>query len=286
MDKFGQQPVYENGTIRHFDNFRSQYVQARNIYVWLPDHFDPHNSYAVLYMHDGQNIFESESSFNRISWKVDETLSYLIGNGKIKPCIVVGIWNTEKRFQEFTPHKPFLNYNFQDTDMAVYEVLNNSISDEYLKFIVLEVKPFIDSTFNTMKDRDNTFISGSSMGGLVSIYAICEYPEIFGGAACLSTHWTFSIIQSDPLLFNAITDYLKTNLPSPKTHKIYFDRGTETLDSLYSSYQSEVDRIMKENGYLKKSWMTKIFEGDEHSELSWQKRFHIPATFLLSDQNG
>ena len=84
---------------------------------------------------------------------------------KIRPCIVVGIWNTEKRFQEYTPLKPFLNYNFQDADMAVNEVLNNSISDEYLKFIVLELKPFIDSTFNTLKDGDNTFISGSSMGG-------------------------------------------------------------------------------------------------------------------------
>ena len=283
MNEFDQQPEYKSGTIRHFNNFQSQYVQARNIDVWLPAQFDSQNSYAVLYMHDGQNIFESESSFNRISWKVDETLSYLIREKTIRPCIVVGIWNTEKRFQEYTPLKPFLNYNIQDPDMALNAVLNNCISDEYLKFITLELKPFIDSTFNTLKDKDNTFISGSSMGGLISIYALCEYPEIFGGAACLSTHWPFSLIQADPLMFNAITDYLKVNLPSPKTHKIYFDRGTETLDSLYSSYQTEVDRILKETGYSKKSWMTSIFEGDEHSELYWQRRFHIPATFLLSD---
>ena len=285
MEEFGLQPGLRNGMIRHFDSFGSQYVQARNIDIWLPDHYDPHNSYTVLYMHDGQNIFETENSFNRISWKVDETLSRLIVDGEIAPCIVVGIWNTEKRFQEYTPRKPFLNYNFQDVDKVFNEVLNNSISDEYLKFIVREVKPFIDSSFNTLKDRDHTFIAGSSMGGLISIYAICEYPEVFGGAACLSTHWHFSIIQADPLLFNAITDYLKVNLPPPQTHKLYFDRGTETLDSLYSPYQSDVDRIMKEAGYTKKSWMTRIFEGDEHTALSWQRRFHIPATFLLSDQS-
>ena len=282
MEKFGKQPEFNKGIIKHFKSFESQYVQSRNIDVWVPDNSNLNDPFAVLYMHDGQNIFESEYSFNRISWKVDETLSYLINNYKISPCIVVGIWNTEKRFQEFIPFKPFLNYLPQSTN----EVLINSISDDYLRFIVFELKPFIDNNFNTLKDRDNTFISGSSLGGLVSIYAICEYPETFGGAACLSTHWPFSIIQSDPLMFNAITDYLKANLPSPLTHKIYFDRGTETLDSLYVSYQSEVDRIMKEAGYSKKSWMTRIFEGDEHSELSWQRRFHIPATFLLSDQKG
>ena len=267
--------------IRHFTDFVSQYVQARNIDVWLPETYHPNNSYAVLYMHDGQNIFESENTFNRISWKVDETLSTLIENHQIRDCIVVGIWNTEKRFQEYTPLKPFLNYYPQYREIIGNVVLNDLISDPYLKFITFELKPFIDKTFSTLSDRDNTFISGSSMGGLVSVYALCEYPEIFGGAACLSTHWPFSLIQTDPLMFNVITDYLKETLPSPENHKIYFDHGTETLDSLYHPYQSEVDRIMKESGYSKKSWMTRIFEGDEHSELSWQKRFHIPATFLL-----
>jgi predicted alpha/beta superfamily hydrolase len=282
MAEMGKQPDLKKGTRKQFKSFESQYVQSRNIDVWLPYNFNPANPYSVLYMHDGQNVFDSEYSFNRISWKVDETLTYLMDNNKIRPCIVVGIWNTEKRFQECVPKKPFLNYSPQNSD----EILKNSISDDYLKFIVLELKPFIDKTFNTLNDSANTFISGSSLGGLVSIYALCEYPEVFGGAACLSTHWSFGIIQADPLMFNAITDYLKSYLPSPQSHKIYFDRGTETLDSLYASYQSEVDRIMKEAGYTKRSWMTRIFEGDEHSELSWQRRFYIPATFLLSNEKG
>ena len=144
------------------------------------------------------------------------------------------------------------------------------------------MKPFIDTTFNTLKNRENTFISGSSMGGLISIYALCEYPDIFGGAACLSIHWPFSLILNNSLMFKVITDYLKAKLPSPNSHKIYYDHGTETLDSLYHPYQSEVNKIMLKKGFTEKSWITRIFEGDDHSELSWQKRFYIPTTFLLS----
>lgn len=282
MNEYGQISEHKKGTIRHFTNFGSNYVKARNIDVWLPDDYNPDSSYAVLYMHDGQNIFDSENSNKSISWKVDETLSGLILNKIIRPCIVVGIWNTEKRFHEYTPSKPFFDNLSLNQETIAQEIMSNSISDDYLKFITSEIKPFIDTTYNTLSDRDNTFIAGSSMGGLISIYAICEYPEIFGGAACLSTHWPLSLTQYDPRMFNVITDYLNAKLPSPQTHKIYFDHGTETLDSLYHPYQSEVDKIMIARGFTDKSWITKVFEGDEHSELSWQKRFNIPATFLLS----
>lgn len=282
MNVHGQQSEHKKGIIRHFTNFQSNYVKARNIDVWLPEDFNPDRSYAVLYMHDGQNIFDSESSYKSISWKVDETLSRLIRNKKIRDCIVVGIWNTEKRFHEYTPSKPFFKNLSLNQDTIAREIMSNSISDDYLRFITLEIKPFIDKTFNALADRDNTFIAGSSMGGIISIYAICEYPEIFGGAACLSTHWPLSLTQYDPLMFKIITDYLNEKLPPPLTHKIYFDHGTESLDSLYYPYQLEVDKIMIANGFTEKSWITKVFEGDEHSELSWQKRFNIPATFLLS----
>ena len=282
MNEYSQISEHQKGTIRHFTNFQSNYVKARNIDVWLPQDFNADGSCAVLYMHDGQNIFDSENSYKGISWKVNETLSGLIRNKEIRSCIVVGIWNTEKRFHEYMPSKPFLNNLVSNQDTLSQEIISNSISDDYLKFITLEVKPFIDSTFNTLMDRDNTFISGSSMGGLISIYAICEYPDIFGGAACLSTHWPLSLMQYDPPMFKVITDYLNAKLPSPQTHKIYFDHGTETLDSLYHPYQLEVDVIMRSRGFTEKSWITKVFEGDEHSELSWQKRFNIPANFLLS----
>jgi len=114
------------------------------------------------------------------------------------------------------------------------------------------------------------------------MYALCEYPEVFYGAGCLSTHWvgTFDTLNNPiPLEF---VKYLDNNLPNPKNHKIYFDFGTETLDALYEPYQTMIDTIMVKHDYNQKNWMTVKFDGDDHSEESWKKRLHIPFKFLLA----
>jgi predicted alpha/beta superfamily hydrolase len=115
---------------------------------------------------------------------------------------------------------------------------------------------------------------GSSMGGLISLYAICEYPEVFGGAACLSTAWTVA---------GGITAReLEKALPDPKTHRIYFDFGTETTDGKYEPLQQQVDSQMKAAGYTEgTNWITKSFPGEPHSERAWRKRVDIPLQFLL-----
>ena len=151
----------------------------------------------------------------------------------------------------------------------------------YLKFLVKELKPFIDKTFSTLQNKHNTFIAGSSMGGLISMYAICEYPKVFGGAACISTHWPGTFAVDNNPIPGAFLQYLKIHLPSPASHRIYFDYGTETLDALYAPFQLQADAIMKAKGYTTKYWMTKKFEGESHSEVAWRKRFSIPAIFLL-----
>ena len=157
----------------------------------------------------------------------------------------------------------------------------NPISDNYLRFIVEELKPYIDRTYATYTDQKHTFISGSSMGGLISLYAICEYPSVFGGAACLSTHWTGIYQNNDNPIPDAIISYLKKNLPNPKNHKIYFDYGDKTLDSLYRRWQEKVDVVMKAKGFSTKNWKTQFFAGKDHSEQSWRERFLIPLEFLL-----
>jgi hypothetical protein len=112
------------------------------------------------------------------------------------------------------------------------------------------------------------------MGGLISAYAISEYPKVFGGAGCLSTHW--------PAGDGAVIDYLKKSLPDPKTHKFYFDFGTETLDAQYEPYQLRANAVMKQSGYVEgDNWITKKFVGDDHSERSWSKRVDVPLQFLL-----
>jgi len=290
-NSLAQLPVVSGGSIERFQNFPSKFVAARNVDVWLPDGYSPAKKYAVLYMHDGGSLFDSTIVWNRQEWGVDETLTRLLAKHKIKDCIVVGIANTgAARHQDYFPQKPFetLTDSQQQQIFKAKRVGGQDIfaapelhSDNYLKFLVTELKPFIDSVFSTRPDRSNTFISGSSMGGLISMYAICEYPDVFGGAACLSTHWPGIFTTGNNPVPAAFLRYLKGHLPSAKSHKIYFDFGSKTLDSMYKPYQLQADAIMKSKGYSSKNWMTREFIGEDHSENAWRKRFEIPVLFLL-----
>ena len=155
-------------------------------------------------------------------------------------------------------------------------------SDDYLKYLVKEVKPFIDKTYSTKTDAANTFIMGSSMGGLISMYAICEYPEIFGGAACLSSHWLGTFTPENNPAPASFLAYLRENLPDPKDHRIYFDCGDQTLDQFYPETQKRVDQLIMDKGYDGSNWMTGYFPGEDHSENAWKKRLHIPLEFLFA----
>ena len=122
-------------------------------------------------------------------------------------------------------------------------------SDNYLKFIVKELKPYIDKKYSVYKDAKHTGIMGSSMGGLISMYAICEYPKVFGKAACLSTHWVgFRDFENSPIP-ESFFAYMEKHLPNPKDHKIYFDYGTETLDASYLKYEYRVDEVLQSKGW-------------------------------------
>ncbi len=290
MVSTAQEIKVSSGRIERFLNFKSDYVDARNIDVWLPNGYTDKEKYAVLYMHDGQMLYDAETSWNKQVWEVDEVAGKLIAENKTRKFIVVGIWNNGlKRHQEYFPEKAYKNISEADKEYisnyliqrAKIEVVFNPISDDYLKFIVTELKPFIDKTFATKANAANTFIAGSSMGGLISMYAICEYPDVFGGAACLSTHWSgIYQIENNPVP-QAFYNYLKSNLPNPKNHKIYFDYGDKTLDALYPTLQKQVDIIMRKKGFTSKNWITKFFPGKDHSESAWRERLDIPLEFLL-----
>lgn len=288
---FGQTPAVSIGRIERLENVPSKYVDARNVDVWLPEGYDSTKRYPVLYMHDGQMLFDSTINWNHQEWKVDETLGRLMQEDKIEPCIVVGIWNGGKsRHSDYFPQKPFESLTEVQQE-AIYSAARSNgyavfggykiQSDHYLKFIVSELKPLIDQKYATRSDRKNTFIAGSSMGGLISIYAICEYPDIFGGAACMSTHWPGIFAMEQNPIPDAFANYLKAHLPKPQKHKIYFDYGDQTLDAMYPPLQKKVDEIMRKRGYNVKNWSTRFFPGEDHSERSWSRRFDIPLNFLL-----
>jgi len=289
MPKVKQQiPV--SGKIDLFESFQSEYISERNVEVWLPEGYNSHKRYAVLYMHDGQMLFDASTTWNHQSWDVDDVAGKLLKEGKLSDFIVVGISNGGKtRHVDYFPQKPFETLTQTQKDF-VSEKLSEPgktnipfkpISDNYLKFIVSELKPFINKKYAVYKDKLHTFIAGSSMGGLISIYAICEYPDIFGGAACLSTHWPgIFAVENNPVP-DAFVTYLKMHLPNPKNHKIYFDYGDKTLDAMYPPLQKKVDEVMKDNGFSVSNWITKYYPGDDHSEKSWNRRLNIPLEFLL-----
>ncbi|NJD32277.1 MAG: alpha/beta hydrolase [Gammaproteobacteria bacterium] len=264
------------GTLLRYPSMPSQHVAARNVDVWLPPGYgkDTGKRYPVLYMHDGQNLFDPATAFGGVDWGVDEAMTRMIAAGEVREAIVVGIWNTPKRREEYMPQravKGVVDFNVPGSERVRAEEI---ISDEYLAFLVDELKPFIDANYRTLPDRANTYIMGSSMGGLVSQYAMSMYPEVFGGAGCVSTHWP----AGDGV---ALEDFA-THLPDPATHRYWFDFGTETLDSSYEPYQGRADEALRKAGYVEGSnWITHKYPCAEHSEKSWRLRVHEPLEFLI-----
>ena len=281
-------PEVAYGSIERIENFNSKLVETRNVDIWLPENFDKSKKYSVVYMHDGQMLFDSSKTWNKTAWDADDTFGKLLKDGKIRDCIIVGIWNVpEKRFADYFPQKIIDSIpEPTKTTILKHQINGEPSADNYLKFIVKELKPYIDKNYPTKPEVDNTFMIGSSMGGLISIYALCEYPNTFSGVACLSIHSplaSFELIDknTDNEVSSKFRDYLEKNLPEANTKKIYFDYGNLTGDSFYEPYQSKIDKIMNNKGFSSNFWETLFFEGESHTETSWAKRLSIPVLFLL-----
>ena len=282
--------VVSGGKLMRLDSLPSKYIKTRSVDVWLPENYSKDKKYAVLYMHDGQMLFDSTTTWNKQEWKVDEWVSRLMKEDKTHDFIVVGIHNiSEIRWQDLFPQKAINNLK-KDTEVQLFdgksstEVEATLNGDNYLKFLVDELKPIIDSNYSTYTDKENTFVMGSSMGGLMSMYAICEYPDIFSGAACISTHWPGAAPIANSPLAHAIFKYMEEHLPDSKTHRLYFDYGTETLDAHYPQYAPRVDSILISKGYTAGNFKNLKFEGTNHSENAWNQRLDIPLTFLLGKE--
>jgi len=290
-------PHVAAGRIVDLGDLRPRHADPRRVVVWLPSTYRPGGPrHAVLYMHDGQNLFDKETAGYGMEWQVDETLDRLIREKKVRPTIVVGIWNTPKRLREYVPSKAFgrLPRKYMDQVRGLYG--GDPLSDGYLKFIVDELKAAIDRRFRVKTDRTNTAIMGSSMGALISLYAIDEYPQVFGGAGMVSTHWPL-LLPADggksvsdeeyAAVSSAFEHYLTPALPDPRTHRLYFDHGTETLDAVYARYQKRVDEIVAKRGYRPgTNWVSRNFPGQAHNEKSWSSRVEIPLRFLLPPEES
>lgn len=266
-------------TILYYNDFKSIYVEQRNVEVWLPAGYPKEDvAYQVLYMHDGQNVFNKESSSYNKAWEIDEKMDSLDTAGIISPTIVVNSWNIpKKRFNEYMPLLPksATESAFAKAQLKETTGYDQLYSDEYLKFMTKELKPFVDANFQTSTLREDTFIMGASMGGLISMYALMKYPEVYGGAGCLSTHFPI------PILGESLMEAIPANIPNPDSHKFYFDHGTLTLDKEYEPYQKKVDQMFYKAGYDTSNYMSLKFEGHEHNEDYWRQRVATPLIFLL-----
>jgi len=283
-----------SGTLLRLDSAHATpWLSARPLDILLPRTYDGKRKHAVLYMYDAQMLFDAKVTWNHQEWRVDEVLDSLIAAKTILPTIVVGLHNGGMmRNFEYFPQKPFntLKSKFSDSTMADIAMRYGSDStfpvqsDKYLQYMVEGVKPLVDSTFAVYTDKSATAVAGSSMGGLMSMYAIGEYPEVFGTALCMSTHWPGGFAPNEEIP-NAFEAYVAEYLRPERVGKIYFDYGTETLDGMYEPFQNQINEVLLNNGFeSEKNWTTQKFPGAAHDEKSWAKRLHIPFTFAFAKQ--
>lgn len=273
-----QQPQAAIGTLEFYDRFS----------VWLPDGYvlgDPCN---ILYMHDGQMLFDSTTTWNHQEWQVDEILGKLIADGTVPPTIVVAMDNSKRRLRDLLPGK--ISAYMKAENPSVKVNAGYALGDKYLKYLVEEVKPFIDSHYKPLTDREHTFIAGSSMGGLMSLYALCEYPSVFSGAACMSSHlsigYLFRFTRDTDAAASAFRRYVSDNMPCKDSTRLYMDYGKAGYDAAYQPYQEAMDSLFVSRGWDSAHYKSLSFEGHDHNETCWANRLDVPLRFLLVDPHG
>ena len=253
--------------LRKHADFTSQFLpDTRDIIVYLPSGYenDVEHSYPVLYLHDGQNVFDPETAFIKgEDWRVDDTAEALIAAGEIEPVIIVGIYNTPRRMEDYTPVKDKKQGGGQ--------------ADLYGRMIVEEVKPLIDSTYRTLTSSFNTGLGGSSLGGLVSIYLGLQYPEVFGKLAVISP----SVWWGNKAILKVVNDIdLKPRI------KIWLDMGTAEGGRTLKDANALRDALVDKGWILGDDLRYAIVEGGVHSERSWAERVDKVLKFLFPNGNG
>ncbi|MBN8725692.1 MAG: alpha/beta hydrolase [Acidobacteria bacterium] len=255
-------PLFKNtkGTFSKITNFYSpQFGNNRTLLIYLPPSYKENYAkrYPVLYMHDGQNIFDATTSFGGVEWKVDETINSLVTNGSMDEVIVVGIYNTgANRIFEYTP--------------CCDAEYGGGGADSYSSFLINTVKPFVDTNFRTLPSKENTAIMGSSLGGLVSFYIAYNRPDVFSKAGCMSSSFWW---DNRALVRNVD---ISTNRPAVK---FYIDAGTNN-DGLPNT-TSMRDALLVD-GYIQgNNLYYYVANGGSHSESSWSQRINIPLTYMF-----
>ncbi|MFL5343659.1 MAG: alpha/beta hydrolase [Hyalangium sp.] len=252
------------GSMVYVNNFSSpQLGNTRSLRIYLPPSYgqNPLKRYPVLYMHDGQNLFDASTSFGGVEWNVDETANSLINNGQMDELIVVGIDNGgSNRIYELTP--------CCDPDYG------GGGADVYERFLLETVKPYIDQNYRTLTNNKNTGIMGSSLGGLDSFYTGRRHPEVFSKVGALSSSFWWNN--------QALTQQVEASTAKVAVN-FYIDAGTNN-DGLTET--TRMRDALVADGYVQgKDLYYYVAQGGSHNEASWAARLNIPLTYLFPWQS-
>ena len=248
------------GTVKYHRNFQGYGIKSRDIIVWLPPDYetDSDKKHPVLYMHDGQNIVDPNTSLFQVDWQIDEAADTLIREGLIEPLIIVGIYNTSDRKEEYS-----------EAPLGV----------AYMKFIVDSLKPFIDRNYRTLKGSENTANGGASLGGLIPIILTWEHPEVFSKAICFSP--AFKIDQYN-FVDNVIAYHGKK-----KNIEVYINNGNNELDSQLQTGVDEMLEALIKQGYIEgKDFYFFKDRNAQHGERDWAKSIWRALIFMFGTEKG
>jgi predicted alpha/beta superfamily hydrolase len=241
-----------------------QLQRTRRIWLYLPPGYEQSTArYPVLYMHDGQNLFDVSTTAYGEEWGVDETLNALIAKGKA-PCIVVGIDNGGiTRMSEYNPYK----FTWKD---STNNITFASEGNEYISFLINTLKPYIDSRYRTLTGKEHTIVAGSSMGGLISYYAALKYPAVFGKVGIFSpAFWT-----SPSIALYTDTSAAKNNA------KYFFYAGAKEG----AAYVTDMNNIMEKLGANSSAMVYSVIDEEgEHNERYWRKWFAEFYSWISAD---
>ncbi len=251
------------GQLRKHEKYRSRFLpRTRDLIVYLPPGYEENSQsrYPVLYLQDGQNLFDPATSFiPGMDWHVKDTADQLIAQGAIRPLIIVGIYNTGKwRLGEYTPSRD--------------KKMGGGKADRYGQMLLEEIKPFVESQYRTLGGPANTGLGGSSLGGLLTIYLGLRFPQVFGKLAVLSP----SVWWNRGWILNFVA---RVNLQSRP--RIWLDVGTKEGGRSAENVQRLCASLVEKGWREGRDLHFEVISGAEHNEAAWAQRVAPFLQFLF-----
>ncbi len=263
------------GRLVYWEDVPSAFLsEDRHVVVWLPPGYDddPGKRYRVIYMSDGENLFDPRIASWGVDWGIDEAMMHGVENGEYEPAIVVGTWSTARRGYDYSP--------WHD-------------APAYARFLVDELMPRVNASFRTLTGAENTFHMGSSMGGLLSYYLVKNHPDVFSACGCVSSHFALSEQVFADVMGGEGTDpmpYVVRDIErgdAVRGGRFFFDYGTETLDSTYEKDHEPVRAWLLGQGLVEgRDFRMQRYDGADHSERAWRSRVGDQLQWLLGNQGA